>query len=209
MRLWDYEADAGMLKQTSGSSAIRIRLNTPIADKARNQATCAICVADLAHWMTSQAAAMAKPSTFGPESAINASFPGTRSDKLQLLNGWLSATGKDWCQAYRRARWYLRRHRDQTHISFEVRSELGGPFTLLVNGEVLTAVSLPSSAWKSLSVDLSGATAFVMEMQLEREPQEFSDGLFSVRRRRFGEPEIKRLTRAARAILPSTCRFGA
>ena len=32
---------------------------------------------------------------------------------------------------------YLRRRRDQTRISLEVCSELGGPFTLLVNGEPL------------------------------------------------------------------------
>jgi len=37
-------------------------------------------------------------------------------------------------------------------------------------------VSLPPAAWKSLSIDLSGvpsATAFVMEMRLEREPENF------------------------------------
>jgi SAM-dependent methyltransferase len=211
MRLWDYEADARMLRRTSGSLAMRLRLDMPIADAARIQATCAIRVGDLAHWMTSQTEAMAKLSAFAPESAINAPFPGNRSDKLQLLNGWLSPTGKNWRQAYRRARWYLRRRRGQTHISFEVRSELGGPFALLVNGEVIATVSLPSAAWKSLSIDLSRVpfdTAFVMEMRLEREPRAFSDGLFSVRRRRLGEPGMKRLMRAARAILPSATASG-
>jgi len=211
MRLWDYGSDVRMLRQTSGSLAMRIRLDTPIPDAARVQATYAIRVADLAHWMTSQTEAMAKLSAFAPESAVNTSFPGTCSDKLQLLNGWLSPTGKRRRQAYRRARWYLRRRRDQTRISFEVRSELGGPFTLLVNGGPVTAVSLPPAEWKSFSVDLSGAPfdeTFVMEMRLEREPREFSDGLFSVRRRRIGESGMKRLVRAARAILPSAVASG-
>jgi hypothetical protein len=42
-----------------------------------------------------------------------------------------------------------------------------------------------------------------MEMRLEREPREFSDGLFSVRQRRVGESGMSRLMVAARAILPS------
>jgi hypothetical protein len=147
LRPWDYEANAGMLRQTSGFLAMKIRLDAPIANAAYIQSTWAIGVADLAHWMTSRAQAMAKLSAFAPESAINASFPGTRSDKLQLLNGWLSPTGKNWRQAYRRARWYLRRRRDQTRISFDVRSELGGPCTLLVNGDTVATVSLPPSAW--------------------------------------------------------------
>jgi hypothetical protein len=85
------------------------------------------------------------------------------------------------------------------------------PFTLLVNGEVLAAVSLPPAAWKSLLVDFSGApfdTPFVMEMRLEQELREFSDGLFSAHRRRFGESGMKRLMRAARAILPSATASG-
>src|SRR6516164_9904747 len=83
-------------------------------------------------------ATIAKLSAFAPESAVSASFPGTCSDKLQLLNGWLSPAGQRSRQAYRRARWYLRRRRDQTRIALEVCSELGGPFTLLVNGEALS-----------------------------------------------------------------------
>ena len=45
---------------------------------------------------------MAKLSAFAPESAVSASFPGTCSDKLQLLNGWLSLAGQRSRQAYRR-----------------------------------------------------------------------------------------------------------
>ena len=65
-------------------------------------------------------------------------------------------------------------------ISFQVRSELGGPFD----------------------------ESFVMEMRLEREPREFSDGLFSVRWRRIGELGMKRLMRAAQSILPSAAASG-
>jgi SAM-dependent methyltransferase len=57
MHMWDYEANIGMLRQTSGSLAMRIRLDTTIADAARVQSAWAIRVADLAHWMTSQAEA--------------------------------------------------------------------------------------------------------------------------------------------------------
>ena len=139
MRLWHYEAHVGMLRQTSGSLPMRVRLDTPIADAAHVQSRWAIRVVDLAQRMTSQAEAIAKLSAFAPESAVSGSFIGTCSDKLQLLNGWLSPAGQRSRQAYRRARWYLRRHRDQTRISLEVCSELGGPFTLLVNGEPLEA----------------------------------------------------------------------
>ena len=161
--------------------------------------------------MTSQAEAIAKLSAFAPESAVSASFPGTCSDKLQLLNGWLSPAGQRSRQAYRRARWYLRRRRDQTRISLEVCSELGGPFTLLVIGEPLAAVSLPPAKWKWFSVDLSGAPfdeAFVMEIRLERAPWQFSEGLSSVRRRRIGESGMKRLMRGAQSILPSAAALG-
>jgi len=154
--------------------------------------------------MPNQAEAMTKLSVFVPSDAVNAPFPGMRSDKLQLLNGWLSPNGTEARQGYRRARWYLERRGDQACISFEVRSELGGPFAVLLNGAALTRVSLPAAQWTPLSVDVSGAPidkVFVMELRLEREPQKFSDGLFSVRRRRIGEPGIRRLMRAARAML--------
>lgn len=75
---------------------------------------------------------------------------------------------------------------------------------MLLNGASLTRVSLPAAQWTPLSVDVSGAPidkVFVMELRLEREPQKFSDGLFSVRLRRIGEPGIRRLMRAARAML--------
>jgi hypothetical protein len=75
MHMWDYEANIGMLRQTSGSLAMRIRLDTTIADAARVQSAWAIRAADLAHWMTSQAEAMAKLSAFTPESTVNASSP--------------------------------------------------------------------------------------------------------------------------------------
>jgi SAM-dependent methyltransferase len=43
---WDYEANLGMLRRTSGSVAMRIRLDAPIADAARIQSTWAIRAAD-------------------------------------------------------------------------------------------------------------------------------------------------------------------
>jgi len=55
MRLWHYEAHVGMLRQTSGSLAMRVRVDTPIADAAHVQSRWAIRVVDLAQWMTSQA----------------------------------------------------------------------------------------------------------------------------------------------------------
>jgi len=61
------------------------------------------------------------------------------------------------------------------------------------------------------SVDLSGAPfdeAFVMEIRLEREPRQFSEGLSSVRRRRIGESGTKRLMRGAQSILPSAAALG-
>ena len=48
MRLWHYEAHVGMLRQTSGSLAMRVRLDTPIADAAHVQSRWAIRVVDLA-----------------------------------------------------------------------------------------------------------------------------------------------------------------
>jgi SAM-dependent methyltransferase len=211
LRQWDYDADAGMLRRTTGSLAMRIRLDAPITSAAHTQSTWAIRVADIAQSISNQAEAMTKLSTIVPDSAVNAPFPGTRSDKLQLLNGWLSPGRTGSRQAYRRARWYLRRRHSQTNISFQARSKLGGPFTLLLNGEALPTVALPPAEWKSFSIDLSAVPSdqvFVMEMRLEREFREFSDGLFSVRRRRIGEPGMKRLIRAARAILPRAAASG-
>jgi hypothetical protein len=49
---------------------------------------------------------MTKLSFFVPRDAVNAPFPGMCSDKLQLLNGWLSHNGTEARQGYRRARWY-------------------------------------------------------------------------------------------------------
>jgi ubiquinone/menaquinone biosynthesis C-methylase UbiE len=206
-RRWDYDADVGMLRRTSGSLAMRIRLQRPIAGAARVQSNWAIRVANITQCMPNQAEAMTKLAVFVPSNAVNAPFPGMRSDKLQLLNGWLSPKGTEARQGYRRARWYLERRGNQACISFEVRSELGGPFTVLLNGAAVTRVSLPAAQWKPLSIDVSGAPidkVFVMELRLEREPQKFSDGLFSVRRRRIGEPGIRRLMRAARAMLHPT-----
>ena len=203
-RRWDYDSDEEMLRRTSGSLAMRIRLQTPIESAARVQSNWAIRVADITQCMPNQAEAMTKLSVFVPSNVVNAPFPGMRSDKLQLLNGWLSPNGTEARQGYRRSRWYLKRRANQACISFEVRSELGGPFAVLLNGAALTRVLLPAAQWKPLSVNLSGAAVdkvFVMELRLEREPEKFSDGVFSVRRRRIGEPGIRRLMRAARAML--------
>jgi hypothetical protein len=210
-RQWDYDADAGMLRRTTGSLAMRIRLDAPITGAAHTQSTWAIRVADIAQSMPNQAEAMTKLSALVPDSAVNAPFPGTRSDKLQLLNGWLSPGRRSSRQAYRRARWYLRRRHSQTRISFQARSELGGPFIVLLNGEAVAAVSLPPSEWTPLSFDLSRAPfdeTFVVELRFEHEPQKFSDGLFAVRRRRIWEPAANRLRRVARVMLPRAAILG-
>ena len=47
-----------------------------------------------------------------------------------------------------------------------------------------------------------------MEIRLEREPRQFSEGLSSVRRRRIGESGMKRLMRGAQSILPSAAALG-
>jgi len=96
-------------------------------------------------------------------------------------------------------------------VSSSARSELGGPFSVLLNGEALATVSLPASEWKPLSLDLSRAPfdrPFVVELRLEREPPKFSDGLFSIRRRRIWEPVANRLRRIAPAMLPRAATLG-
>jgi len=47
-----------------------------------------------------------------------------------------------------------------------------------------------------------------MEIRLEREPRQFSEGLSSVLRRRIGESGMKRLMRGAQSILPSAAALG-
>jgi hypothetical protein len=54
--------------------------------------------------MANQAEAMTKLSGLVPDNAPYVPFPGMRSDKLQLLNGWLYPNGTEACQGYRRAR---------------------------------------------------------------------------------------------------------
>ena len=82
---------------------------------------------------------------------------------------------------------------------------------MLLNGEALATVSLPASEWKPLSLDLLRAPfdrPFVVELRLEREPPKFSDGLFSIRRRRIWEPVANRLRRIAPAMLPRAATLG-
>jgi hypothetical protein len=75
---------------------------------------------------------------------------------------------------------------------------------VLLNGATLTRASLPTAQRKPLSIDVSAVPihkVLVMELRLERETQKFSDGRFSVRWQRFGEPAIRLLMRAARSML--------
>jgi SAM-dependent methyltransferase len=188
-REWNFDADVTGLRGTSGSVAMKVKLCASLNEPPKIQAGGRLLrAAELAGWMTSQSKAMAELSAWAPENVLNRPFPGNAPSKFELLNGWQASTGKQWRQAYRRARWYLRRTEAESRLTFELQAMRPCDFEIMLNGETVRDISVGANNWAPISLDLGSLPAgvpFAVEIRMKGEPDTFDNGLFRVRRRRF------------------------
>jgi ubiquinone/menaquinone biosynthesis C-methylase UbiE len=188
IREWQFDYDCATLAQTAGNIALKVGLDRPIYAPPRRLPNDGLKPATLAGWLGNQSEALAHLVSWLPEDAINLPFPGRDGSKIELLNGWQLPTDKSWRQAYRRARWYLRRSSVQIGLAFQLWSVGEDAFDILLNGRSAVQVNTMACTWTKVSIALDSVpagAAFVVEIRKEREIQSFDDGLFRARRRRF------------------------
>ncbi|MBL8550618.1 MAG: methyltransferase domain-containing protein [Hyphomonadaceae bacterium] len=201
LREWRF-ADRTMLANMSGSLAMKIRLKRATGRPARRQkAPGLLRAATVASWMESQSEAMAKLAAWAPPEVVNRPFPGAQPDRFELLNGWQAPTNTQWRQAYRRARWYLKRAAHETAASFEIRASHARRFEFLLNGAKAGEIEVEGDVWRSVDLSLSSLPAeatFALELRMIDPPDGFENGLFQVRRRKLSAKAVAALPIATR-----------
>ena len=189
LREWGFDRDLNKLRRTSGSLAMQVELKRPLEhQRARPGPGPKLRPATLAQWLSNQETAMAELAAWAPVPAINAAFPAATGSKLDLLNGWQNPSDPTWRQAYRRARWYLRRAEDEHAIEFEVRAPRDGRFVFLVNAAPVAEAEIASGVWTRVALNLATVPAgkpFAVELRMIEPGNSFEEGLFQVRERRF------------------------
>lgn len=206
---WDMERDGPWLRRTSGSIAIKVRQRkSPDFAPRKSSAGRVLQPATLAGWMSDQSAAMVQLAAWAPDAVVNAPFPGAEPNKFEMLNGWRLPASRSWREAYRRARWYLRRGAEQTQLNFELCATRDANFTFLLNGEPAGGIATAAGVWQRVKIDLDSAPTaapFAFEMQMTEPPANFEAGLFRVRNRRVSSPlqsERPPLMQRVRSIIP-------
>jgi hypothetical protein len=195
LREWDFDKDRQMLGDTSGGLGICCRLRKLTGDASPRQAQAAIGAGAFAAVLSDYSAAIRRLAPLIPAEEVDRGFPGTEQSKVELLNGWQAPDGSDVRNAFRRARWFLRRPKSNDPLSFQVRYEhaanRSSSLNVLIDGQLLMRHEL-TSEWKDVSVSIGSVAPgdiFVCELQLDLEPTpdspSFDDELFQVRRRQI------------------------
>jgi SAM-dependent methyltransferase len=196
IRWWDFEKDREMLGDASGNIGVRCQIKREITIPRRPQPSPILTAGAYAACLTDYAASIQKLAPHVPEDLLDRPFPGTEQTKWELLNGWQAPDGSDARIAYKRARWFLRRPRNATELTFEAQP-IKAPdghvarLKVLVNGKPVIDTEPLRSGWRQIAIPLKSIKAgetFVCEIQLHLEgpaEAEFDANTFRVRHRRF------------------------
>lgn len=190
LRRWTLDEAIECLGRTSGALSLKIKLRTAIDVRPRRLGTFILSAGEFAGWLDNQSDAMASLARLMPERYVDRRFPG-KADKFDLLNGWQAPRlGVTWRQAYKRARWYLRRHPKMNNLAIDVFAPVRPnnalvELAILVNGQQFAKRSFSRGVWTSFSVDIkpiAEGSVFSVEMQFFSEGEDFDDKVFRVRR---------------------------
>ncbi len=199
---WDFEKDAGLLSETSGTIALKVEKRRPISFKATVQPAEGLRASTLVQWLESQdeRTVLAHLARILPEKFVNLPFLQTPHSKFLLLNGWRSHHASPGIrQAYRRGRWFFRRSHEQTRLNCEVlvQGAVDSPpatFEFFADERKAFSVDVPRGVWVAFSIPLpplSVTETFVAELHIDGMDDRFGENLIWVRKLELGafEPD--------------------
>ena len=193
MRWWDFDRDRRTLGNSSGSIGLRCRVQESMQLPARLQKQVVLRAGDYAETFTDYQRTIQHLAQYVPDCHVDNPFPGDTQTKFALLNGWLAPDGSTARKAFKRARWFLRKHNGMDWLKVTVRypaAVSAGPASLdvLVSGIRRTTLAEMSSNWHQIVVPMPhipDGAIFVVEFHLNANSRIFDEDLFEVRSREF------------------------
>jgi SAM-dependent methyltransferase len=190
---WDFRKDIGLLAETSGTIALKVKKRQSIPFKARMQPAEGLRASTLVEWLESQdeRRVLAHIARILPERFVNLPFLETPHSKLLLLNGWRSNhTRPGIRQAFRRGRWFFKRSHEQTHLDCEIllQGKAGAPPATLeffADERKFFSADVPPGVWTTFLIPLppiAVTETFVAELGIHGTGKTFSEDLIWVRR---------------------------
>jgi hypothetical protein len=195
---WDFKTDTGLLAETSGTIALKIKKRKSIPLKARVQPAEGLRASAIVQWLESQdeRRVLAHLARILPDEFVNAPFLQAPHSKFLLLNGWRANHARPGIrQAYQRGRWFFRRAPEQTCLNCEllVQGKSDGPpatVEFFADERSLSSTAVPRGVWTTFSMPLpplSVTETFVAEVALREKKKTFSENLIWVRTFELGE----------------------
>jgi SAM-dependent methyltransferase len=195
---WDFKTDAGLLAETSGTIALKIKKKKSIPLKVQVQPAEGLRASTLVQWLESQdeRRVLAHLARILPDEFVNLPFLQAPHSKFLLVNGWRSNhTRPAIRQAYQRGRWFFRRSPEQTCLDCEilVQGKNDAPpatVEFFADERILSSTAVPRGVWTAFSMPLpplSASETFVAEVALRGTSKVFSENLIWVRTFELGE----------------------
>jgi SAM-dependent methyltransferase len=186
-------ADRRMLARSKGSLAMRVRLKDAWPQAAPCQTGGVLAPGEYASWLGEESAAISRLAPLMPDRYFDLPFPGRRSSKFELLNGWRL---RPWYRrariAVRRGRWFLRRPSTAAALVFDLRLPVGAAasrsISVILDGAVRCECEVGPALWTPVVLDLGsmdGGQKFVVELRMQGGQDTMADASFLVRDRRF------------------------
>ncbi|MGD0237038.1 MAG: class I SAM-dependent methyltransferase [Syntrophorhabdales bacterium] len=199
---WDFETHTGLLAETSGTIALKVKKRQSIPFKAHVQPAEGLRASTLLQWLESQdeRTVLAHLARVLPERFVNLPFLQTQQSKFLLVNGWRSNhTSPGMRQVYRRGRWFFKRSHEQSRLDCEIllQGKEGAPPATLeffADEIKLFSANVSRGVWIAFSIPLpplSVTETFVAELGIRGTDIPFSENLIWVRRFELGvfEPD--------------------
>jgi hypothetical protein len=193
---WDFDKDRNILNKSSGSLALKIKLDKAFSSIPPIQKGGLLRPKEFMALLTTQSQAISVLAKYIPEALVNLPFPGDHNSnlKFELMNGWrLKEYFRTFREAYKRARWYLQRKKDQTLLSFSLFVKPNGTdkdaqFDFLLNGDLAKTVNILRGKWTKQFLELDSIPlngTFVFEMLFKSNDSIFDHLLFRIKNRKI------------------------
>jgi ubiquinone/menaquinone biosynthesis C-methylase UbiE len=205
---WNFGRDHRELGEAAASMGLRCRVTAPIQPEPALLGSASLSASEYAALLGDYPSAIQRLTTLIPPDLVDLRFPGRTQSKWELLNGWQAPTPRSRSRtAYRRARWFLRRHGDR--LCFKIAATTASPakptrFTVMLNGEAVKTWEITGTKPIPVAVDLSRiarGAIFVCELQFvahDENAVEFEAHSFSISAR----TQRKGFGRLGRWLLP-------
>ena len=196
---WNLTNDLKMLSSSSGSLALRVKLESLWPEPAKLQNDALLSARDYASSLGSESSAITKLAPLIPDKYVDIPFPGILGSKFELLNGWrLPKPFHHSRIAYRRGRWFLKKPGDADKLNFDLKlpsltNTRSAEINTILNGKPVESYQVDASEWVSACVDLSGISTdqiFAVEITLQAEGDSLDLACFMVRNRVYAAANV-------------------